>query len=450
MTPTLRNFLRTYPMLLLLLPLVAGIIVCDRTGFPVNLYSHTLLATSDTAAVYRAVLTQYPVEREKTWRHTALLHTGQTVYLYLAKDSLTEQPTAGDTLLVRTRLRRGGMLHGFDYGKYLQRQGIAGSGYARAGDWQVTGYKPMHGPIQWRQALLQRYQKAGVDEKELPVLAALTLGYKEDLDDDTRQRFQRTGAAHILAVSGLHTGLVAQMLLFVLTLGGLRKPLYDERFKRIRNGLILIAGMVVYALLTGLTPSVVRSGIMVSLMALAYMTYRHATGLNTLLAAAFFILVFRPTDLFAVSFQLSFAAVLFILLLEQPLKRLFNRIPDLIIVSIAAQVGVLPLSLLYFGQMSNVFLLTNIVVLPLATLIVYGATALLLLANIPFVGTALAWVETWLLRVMNYYTGWLESMPWAVTERAITPWTAVVLYGQILIANVALRYIAKHKKQIDT
>ena len=273
--------------------------------------------------------------------------------------------------------------------------------------------------------LVARYREVGITGNELGTLAALTLGYREELDPTIRQSFQRAGAAHVLAVSGLHTGIIYYVLWQLLTCFGYRRPLYEQKWRRRILSIIIIAAMWGYALLTGLTPSVVRSVIMVTIMQTAYMCYRNPLSLNSVAAAAFLILMVRPTDLYSVSFQLSFAAVTAILLIcpkaihipiaQEWLSRPMNWIVNLLMVSIAAQLGTLPFTLYYFCQCSNYFLLTNLVVIGLATLITMTAFALLTIGWIPGVGEAIGFVIRWGVWLLNTVVGWIEGLPGAVS-----------------------------------
>lgn len=426
-----RDWLHRYPMIWLLIPIVVIILWRDKTSHPA--------AINTESTYYTAALIDYPLERNKTFRYTARLNTGETVYLYFAKDSLRPLPVAGDSVVVLTRLKQGGMLGDFDYGKYLRRQGISGNGYVGRKDWQKIGHRDISGPILWQHRLVERYKQVGIDAQVLPVLSAITLGYKEDLDDTVRRRFQRSGAAHVLAVSGLHTGLIAALITGLLTLWGWYRPLYNERWRRTLNSLVLIASIWLYAAMTGLTPSVVRSAIMVTLAAVAYMFYRKPLGLNTLAAAAIAILLIRPNDLFSVSFQMSFAAVAGIIVTKDLMPTKHN----IVTISIAAQFAVLPLTLHYFSQTSNYFILTNLGVLPLAQIAVYLAVAVLALGTIPFVGPALVWCENMVIDIMLRYTGWIENLPGAVTERTITPITALLLYAIMIAGLIILKIIRR-------
>ncbi len=286
-------------------------------------------------------------------------------------------------------------------------------------------YSPRPAPNALQERLYDRLRASGLAGDELATAGALTLGYKEELSQELRQHFQVSGAAHVLAVSGLHTGILYGVIVWLLTLGGRLRPMHENRIGRWALSLVVIAAMWGYAWLTGMTPSVVRAVVMVTIFEVGRMSYQRAFSLNTIAAAAFFILVARPTDLWSVSFQLSFAATAAIVLIvnksiyrDVEISRYRNTIlgkigsffGGIIVVSIAAQIGTLPVTIHYFGQVSTYFLVTNLIVLPLATFLVPcslisialgGTVAGVLFSRITF---ALAWL-------MNHATGWIEHLP---------------------------------------
>jgi len=291
----------------------------------------------------------------------------------------------------------------------------------------------------------------------LATVGALTLGYKEDLDPDLRRHFQASGAAHVLAVSGLHTGIIYALLIGLLTLGGRCKPLYENRFGRSAICLIIIGVMWFYAWLTGMTPSVVRAVLMVTIFEVGRMAYRQAISLNTIAAAAFLILIVRPLDMWSVSFQLSFAATAAIVILTREVQRrkeltnlnqtisgrIVNSILGIIIISLAAQVGTLPLTMYYFGQISNYFLLTNLIVLPLAFFLVPAG-----LISLTLGGTAIGlWfckITNGLAWTMNHSVEWIESLPGSTTHVQIGMGMVVIYYAIVIIfcllyANICTR-----------
>ena len=433
----MKNWLQAHPFVVLLLPLIAGILFCNRTGFPFDLQKDTAAPWIDTTATFAAVIEDYPVERTNSWRYTAKVYniykesqpesTFGRIYLYIGKDSTRALPNIGDCVLFRTKVTRADSIGTFDYGTYLRRQGIAGQAFIRS-HWSVIGHTDggmMLFARRLRHRLIERYCELGISGQELGTLSALTLGYREDLDPDIKRAFQRSGASHILAVSGLHTGIIYMVILALLTCFGRFNPLYEERKQRVAISIIIIIIMAFYAILTGLSPSVCRSVIMLVIVQAAYMFYRRPIALNTIAAAAFIILCLNPNDLFSVSFQLSFAAVLAIIYLE-PFFRSLIPIPrtgimvsplryvrGLITVSLAAQLGTLPITLYYFHQICNYFLLTNLIVIPLAFAITITALATLTIGWIPSLGIILAPALKWLTWILNQYTAFIESLPGA-------------------------------------
>lgn len=280
-----------------------------------------------------------------------------------------------------------------------------------------------------QKALVERYAQLGVHGDALGTISALTLGYKGDLNKEVIGDFRRSGAAHILAVSGLHTGIIYAILLYLLTCFKQRVPLYEERFKRCLISGVCIVCLWAYAYLTGLTPSVVRSVIMFTLAEVAHMLYRERFSLNVVFFSAAIILAFRPTDLFSVSFQLSYAAVIAIVLCSplfsfpsldrirpKALSKTVRSVVGLVTVSLAAQLGTLPLTLYYFHQMSNYFLLTNMIVIPLATVLVPLGFATLVFGDVPYVGDALVWLLQWGTDIMMMGVHWVQSLPGAFVQ----------------------------------
>ena len=423
----MRNWLQAHPFVVLLLPLIAGILLCDYTGFSFDIREAEHPYFPDFTDTFAAVVEEYPVEKTKTFRYTVSTMYGD-IYLYLRKDSVCPLPTIGDSLIVRAAITRPDSISSFDYGKYLRRQGIVGQAFVRSDNWKITGHT--NGGVfmfarRLQHRLIVRYRELGISGPELGTLSALTLGYREDIDPDIKRSFRRSGASHILAVSGLHTGIIYTVVLALLTCFGYWRPLYEEKYRRIANGAIIIVIMTFYAVLTGLSPSVCRSVLMLVLLELAYMTYRRPDTINIIAAAAFLILAFRPNDLFSVSFQLSFVAVISMMLFV-PLFKSIIPLPnrgwrtkplrdarEIIACSLAVQVGTLPITLYYFHQTCNYFLLTNIVVIPFAFIITVLAFATLTIGWIPFVGTILAWPLKWLTWGLNYYTTFIESLPGA-------------------------------------
>lgn len=306
--------------------------------------------------------------------------------------------------------------------------------------WHPSGeYHPESGHIsQLRQWVVARYMACGITGDELATLQALSLGVRSELNPEIKRSFQRSGAMHVLAVSGLHVMILFSLMKRLLTGFGRWQPLYSDRK---RQWLLYVALMVMiwgYAFLTGLAPSVTRAVMMVSVAETALVWRRTAYSINTLLLAAFLILIFRPMDLYSVGFQLSFSAVAAILMMQPAIRG--NRLWDLVWVSMAAQLGTLPLTAHYFGQMSNYFLLTNLLVLPLAELVLYGALAVVALGGIPVIGAAIGWVESTLISGMHWWVDWVEHLPGSVTPIACSWPMTIALYVAIIGGVLTMKH----------
>ncbi len=221
--------------------------------------------------------------------------------------------------------------------------------------------------------------------------------------------------------------------------------MYGETVKRCVTGVLVIAVLVFYAWLTGGSPSVVRAVVMSVMVLLAWMCHRENRMLNALFASAFLILVFRPLDLFSVSFQLSYAAVLAIALFAPGWRRIMpdNFVLNILGISLAATIGTLPVSLYYFGQISNYFLLTNLIVIPLAWLIMVGGLTTLTIGWISVLGKALAWLLNGVTWLLNESVGWIEDLPYSITMVQLPLWGMWMLIGINLVIIIGWNKVCR-------
>ena len=442
------RWLAAHTWLIALVPLVAIIWLSGYMGKPLNLLKDTDVDYLDRDTILAMRLLSNAQERTKTFRYEAEVEGGGKVLLYLQKDSMP-MPVMGDVLLVETQVRRGGKSGKFDYGLYLRRQGIVGTCWALRRNWQLIGHEDdmgLKGLAKRSQYFLyQQYRKMGIEGQELGIISALTLGYREDLDKDVQRAFSASGAMHVLAVSGLHTGIVWGIVVWILTLGGFGKPLWDEKLRRWLLNISAILLIWAYAFVTGLSPSVMRSALMLTFWALSSLFEKQTSRWNPLLAAAVTILICNPLALWSVSFQLSFAAVAGIMLFGSSMQqavvskgRVWQSVSGLLIVSLAAQLGTMPLTLHYFGQTSNYFALTNLIVVPMAGILLslgFSTLAMSWCAVGEWLGLATKWC-TWLL---NQAVQWIESLPYSTTHMHLSEWGVIGLYGAIICGLLMMR-----------
>lgn len=337
--------------------------------------------------------------------------------LYLAKDSLAETLQAGQEIIFRTTFQRHQPPPNpgqFDYGGHLENRGITCTSYLTSSNWQLGQGKVKGLAVViagFRQELLQLLEQ-GLSEEEAQIASALLLGYKEDLDPELRSAFSNAGAMHVLAVSGLHVGIVFMALNFLL--GWMERLRHGKVIKM----LLIIALIWCYALLTGSSPSVQRASFMFSMIGFAGVLGRTANILNTLAASAFAMLFWDPNLLFNVGFQLSYAAVFGIVMLYpfiSPLVAsrymLVNKAWDLTAVSIAAQISTLPFILFYFHQIPVYAVLSNLIIIPAAFGIIALGGVYLLFAWMPTMAEFFGSLLSIVLRTTNGAMKWIAQLP---------------------------------------
>lgn len=343
----------------------------------------------------------------------------------------------GDRLTARLRLRRPPPARNpgaFDYRAFLKRKGIHAMGSVSRRE-QILEIRAARGGWLWTYVVLpvRRGVRAGVacnlSGGPAALLNGILLGEKRGVPDPVRTAFTRAGVNHVLAVSGLHVGLIAAVVFFALGAVGCGRK---------TTAWATICAVLLYALVTGLSPSVVRASMMCAITVCGRLGNTQGEGLNSLGLAALVILIFRPQDLFDVGFQLSFSATGGILIFYRPVR---GRMPGgggggighwvwaPLAVSLAAQVGTLPLVLTYFGLLSVVSILANLVVVPLMA----AAVALGLLGVIVYhvsapVASLLNGANWVVLKGAIQAAEWFAAPAWAAVEVQGPGWTVTVLY----------------------
>ncbi len=294
---------------------------------------------------------------------------------------VAEEMQIGATYLFNSRLKEVSSAsnpHAFDYGAYLKGQGIALQAFAKpvalvgqADDGVILLHKgkSANGLVWLRSWISHRIDLALPTPNEAAVAKALLLGDKSSLSEDTRKNYTRTGAIHVLAVSGLHTGIIASIILGILGFVSWRKEIGWLKL------LIFWAALLAYVALTGFSPSVQRSAVMFGILYAGKILRRDTNAFNSLGLSAIVLLAFNPQLLFDLGFQLSYSAVAGILAFYPMLRKYFaaenywlNAMGELNAISIAATIGTLPLTTFYFHQFPVYFLLSGILAVPLVGL----------------------------------------------------------------------------------
>ena len=387
--------------------------------------------------------TDLRIERVRTpegWRPAS-----GTVRLYIKKSQTGRKPMRYKaSLLVREapqRVRPPTNPHAFDYRKYLANKNIYHTHYLPPTHYHVldSGQQSEWDPQVWGiriraygRNLIETYLNENASRA---IASALLLGIKDNIDDELRAAYAGAGAMHILAVSGLHVGIVFTLLSRLFKLAG-----RSERSRiTVFTSLLVLWG---YALVTGFSASVVRAVLMFSFINVGKLFRRHNITYNSIGTSAFLLLMYRPQFLYEVGFQLSYLAVLGIVFLYPRWSRLWEpkywlvrRGWELVVVSVAAQLATAPLAVYYFHQFPNFFLLANLIVLPAVAVILNIGMAFLALGHFPLVGKWLGLVFERALNLMNATIRWIEGLPYAVSDSLfLTGSETFLIYLFILIA----------------
>src|SRR5690606_5733570 len=288
-------------------------------------------------------------------------------------------------------------------------------------------------------ALLNQY----VGSKDAPLIRAILLGDKSDLDITTKQIFTNTGAMHMLAVSGMHVGLIVVLLL------GIFKWLFAFRVKRIALVLTILI-LWYYAFLTGFSASVVRAVVMFTILILSQFLKRGYHPLNSLAIAGFFILIYDPLSFFDIGFQLSFLAMVGIFTVFPLIEHAFtfkNKILQTAwqgtAIGLAAQVFTTPISIYYFHQFPNYFILTNFGVMLFSGIMLGLAIGLLIVGKIPFISIPIGWFLALCCTCLVGYIAFIEQIPGAVAIGFSPSWIWVAL--AYIVALLFLKLLETRK-----
>ena len=307
--------------------------------------------------------------------------------------------------------------------------------------------------LELRNQLVNTLSDKGLEQQELAVVSAMTLGDKSLIDKDLKNDYSRSGASHVLALSGLHLGIIYFVFSFMTARWRRR---YHHWSRPVSEGLILIT-MWSYVVLVGMSPSVVRAAIMMTVYSLLSLQNRNRSSLNALAFTAIIMLIADPMILFNISFQLSFVAVAFILLYQ---GRIYSLIPSsthpiikwcwrFLSVSLAAQLGVAPLTAYYFHQVPSYFLLSSLVVMVFTPLIIYLSLLFFLLMWLPVVQSWLVVPLSWLVHIQNTCLQGVSSLSGStIVTPSLHPLQVCLIYIIIFAVDAMIFRFRLYKRKI--
>ncbi|PVX46284.1 competence protein ComEC [Flavobacterium sp. 103] len=376
------------------------------------------------------------------------------ILLNISKDSTKHSFDIGNQLKINALLYKNRSQKNpnqFDYQKYLENKQIYAQLYSEPNKIQLNAEITKdiwYYAARLRTRIIQNLEKSKFHNKELNVAVALIMGQQQDIDSEIIQDYQYAGAIHILSVSGLHIGFILLFVTFLL------KPFPNTKKGAFIKLLLTLAALFLFGILAGLAPSVVRSVTMFSFVAIGQYLRRSVNIYHTLLVSILLILLFQPSFLFDVGFQLSYVALFFIVWLQplmaklwQPKNKILNYFWDILTVSFAAQIGTLPLSIYYFHQFPGLFFVTNIIVIPFLSIIMGVGCLVMVFASfswVPFYPAKILEISIYYLDKIIGYIASLEQF----IIKDIPLNTALLISSYLVIITTIIAFQQKRFKNL--
>lgn len=343
------------------------------------------------------------------------------IMMYIARQGESKRVAYGDILAIRGEVTpiNGPKNPGqFDYRKYLERKHILKQVYVPKNAFSKLGSDTRPAifklALDSRDKLLNLLEKTGISQTGYAVSAAILLGYDDQIDPGLMRDYSDTGVIHVLCVSGMHVGILFVLLDFLIFVPDKRRPL-----KLLKTAIILVT-IWFYSLITGFSPSVLRSAAMFTFILAGQSVGRKVDIRNSLLASAFFLLLLDPLMITDIGFQLSYAAVFSIVLYNRyvlnwltPRSWLIRKLWELTAVSVSAQILVAPVVMFYFHKFSNYFIISNLVAIPLSTLILYNGMLVLVLSPVETLSVWVSKLMDILIMALNYSVSFINDLPFS-------------------------------------
>ena len=394
------------------------------------------------------------------------------ILINILRDSTSNDLKYGDVLVFNSAIQEFDEPKNpeeFSFKLYQSFHNIYHRTFLKGGDWKLVaehqGIFLMAKVYHVREYFLSLIIKYVKNKNDFAVASAIMLGYNDYMNSDVTRAYASSGALHVLSVSGLHVGIMFVMLNILL-------EWMDSRGRKfqIAKAMIIIAFIWFYACLTGLSPSVLRSAMMFSMIQFGKVMLRNVNTYNIIFSSIVVLLLFNPFIVTEVGFRLSYLAVLGIIFLHPKIYSLlvigsgkqpeykkqknfflklfsflrhdlywfFLTVVDLawqiVAVSLAAQIATFPLSLYYFHQFPNLFLFSNLVVIPVSNLILFLGTGLFVVGKFSYLNDVVGWSFNGLLVVLNKFIFWIDSLWFALVQGiSITMIEMIVWYVLIFL-----------------
>lgn len=378
--------------------------------------------------------------------------TTGTILLNIKKDSTSIPLKADNQLLLKPVLKE--LIpplnpNQFNYKSYLAKKGIHHELFLEKGQFLKLNSKKstlLGLSAKFRNQIQESLNKYNFKKNELSVISALLLGQRQDISKELIKDYQRAGAVHILAVSGLHVGVILLILAFIF------KPLERLKHGKFLKTIIIVLLLWMFAFVAGLSASVVRAVTMFTFLAVG-MSFRRKNVVEfSFISSMFFLLLIKPMFLFDVGFQLSYLAVFGILWTQpkmyniwKPRFKIFDFFWQLVTVSIAAQIGILPLSIYYFQQFPGLFLASNLVIIPFLGAILIGGVLVIILSLLNILPQFLADFYGMIISWMNAFISWVSHQEEFLFKEISISFQLMLCWYVVIFLGV---YFLLHKTSI--
>ena len=407
---------------------------------------------TDSSALVLSI-TEPPTEKDKSYKTTAsviyITNNGETkkldgnVLIYFSKTDSTAIPKYGDEILIHgglQKIKNAGNPGGFNYSRYMGFQETYHQVYLQPKDF--LNINNNHTSFLYRFIYAAREKVISIvqqnvvgDKKVTGIVEALLIGYKEDLDKDVVQAYSNTGVVHIIAISGMHLGLIYAVLVWLFA----RTPIIKK--SKITQVILILISLWLFSLITGGSASVMRSAVMFTCIIVGKTFYKQAAIYNSLATSAFLLLCYNPFLLWDVGFQLSYTAVVGIVWLQKPIENLYyskykavQYIWKMCAITLAAQVLTLPVCIYYFHQIPTLFLFTNIICVPLSTSILFAEILLIIISAFTPLALLVGKLIYWLTWLMNYIIEFFNALPGSLIDKVYAnEFTSLALYAFVIL-----------------
>jgi len=398
-------------------------------------------------SVIIARIDEPPVEKAKSFKAIAVaesvinkgkkIETSGRFLIYFNKDSLSEKLNYGDKIIFEkslTDIKGTGNPAAFDYARYAAFHELFHQIYLKHNQWVLLKEKNINFWDEFifsvREKVVSALNKYLGNNDESSIAKAILIGYKVDLDKDLVQAYSNAGVVHLIAISGLHMGIIYGVLIWIFSYLPIIKKSKPTRL------ILIIVFLWLFALLTGASPSVLRAAVMFSFIVLGNAFNKKSSVYNSLAASAFLLLCFNPFILWNVGFQLSYLAVLGIVVTQKSISnwiyfknKYSEKVWQLAAVSIAAQLFTFPLCFYYFHQLPLLFLFANMIAIPLATFALCGCLILVFISPVPILAINFGKLVYGIIWLLNHCVLFFDSIPFALWQGvSLSPVETILLY----------------------